>query len=148
MDVDQAGDAQQQQQQQQGDEQQQQQQQEAAAAAEEEQQDPVARWSGQVLGVLQARCGPDNKPLSTEQVLLWMEQEKVGQVQAQRAAATRGCHWNTNLPTLHGWWICMFDCIVFFQTKVSRSQPCAVTHAVKHYQTHTYTGSPATWCVC
>lgn len=129
MDVDMAGDAQQQQQ---GDEQQQQQ--EAAAAAEEEQQDPVARWSGQVLGVLQARCGPDNKPLTTEQVLLWMEQEKVGQAQAQRAAATRVYSCNTSLSTLYGLvGLHVFDCTAALQGLV--------------VHTHTHAGSPATWCV-
>lgn len=69
MDVDQPADAQQQQ----GNGDQQQQQQQAA-----EEQDPIALWSGKLLGVLQARYNIDHKPFSTEQVLLWMEQEQVG----------------------------------------------------------------------
>jgi hypothetical protein len=70
MDVDQAA-AEGEQQQQQGD------------GAEQQQepaegQDPVALWSGRLLGVLQARFNPDHKPFSTEQVLLWIDQEEVG----------------------------------------------------------------------
>lgn len=42
-----------------------------------EQQDPAVRWSGRLLGVLQARYNTDGKPFTTEQVLLWMEQEQV-----------------------------------------------------------------------
>jgi hypothetical protein len=70
MDVDQAA-AEGEQQQQQGDWAEQQQ--EPA-----EGQDPVALWSGRLLGVLQARFNPDHKPFSTEQVLLWIDQEEVG----------------------------------------------------------------------
>lgn len=56
-----------------------------AAAGEQQQeqqdekvQDPVSLWSGLMLGVLQARCTVDQKPLTTDQVLLWMDQEQVG----------------------------------------------------------------------
>jgi hypothetical protein len=45
-----------------------------------EAEDPIAAWSGRLLGVLQARFNLDNKPFSTEQVLLWMEQEQVRRV--------------------------------------------------------------------
>jgi len=56
---------------------QQQQQQEEEKKEEVVVVDPIASWSGKLLGVLQARCGPEHKPLNTEQVLLWIEQEQV-----------------------------------------------------------------------
>lgn len=55
-------------------EQQQQEQDEAAADGD---QDPIALWSGRLLGVLQARYNPDHKPLTTAQVLTWFEQQQV-----------------------------------------------------------------------
>jgi hypothetical protein len=89
MDVDEAAEQQQQQQGGEGvDEQAQQQQQQQAA----EELDPIARWSGVLLGVLQARYNLDGKPFSTDQVLTWMQQEQVGGV-VLRAGVCGGGVW-------------------------------------------------------
>lgn len=44
----------------------------------EEPADPEMLWAGKLLGVMQARLPPERKPLTYEQVVEWIDQQKVG----------------------------------------------------------------------